>query len=59
MLSWRLSNTLDGDFCIETLLDALQSGAQPEIFNTDQGSQFTSPKFTKVLLDRGIKISMD
>lgn len=56
VLSWRLSNTLDGDFCIETLLDALQSGAQPEIFNTDQGSPFTSPKFTKVLLDRGIKI---
>jgi putative transposase len=59
VLSWRLSNTLDGDFCIETLRDALRSGAQPEIFNTDQGSQFTSPKFTEVLLERDIKISMD
>ena len=59
VLSWRLSNTLDGDFCIETLQDALNTGAQPEIFNTDQGSQFTSPKFTKVLLDREIRISMD
>jgi putative transposase len=59
VLSWRLSNTLDGDFCIQTLQDALRSGAKPEIFNTDQGSQFTSPKFTQVLLDQEIRISMD
>ncbi len=59
VLSWRLSNTLDVDFCIETLKDALNTGVQPEIFNTDQGSQFTSPKFTKVLHDREIQISMD
>lgn len=59
VLSWRLSNTLDGDFCIETLQDALNTGVQPEIFNTDQGSQFTSPKFTTLLLDRDIQISMD
>jgi putative transposase len=59
VLSWRLSNTLDGDFCIETLRDALGSGAKPEIFNTDQGSQFTSPRFTEVLLKQDIKISMD
>jgi len=59
VLSWRLSNTLDGDFCIENLQDALNTGVQLEIFNTDQGSQFTSPKFTQVLLDREIRISMD
>lgn len=59
VLSWRLSNTIDADFCIRTLQEALDTGARPEIFNTDQGSQFTSPRFTKVLLDMGIKISMD
>jgi putative transposase len=59
VLSWRLSNTIDTDFCIKTLQDALDTGARPEIFNTDQGSQFTSPRFTKVLLDLDIKISMD
>ncbi len=59
VLSWRLSNTLDADFCIETLRDALATGARPSIFNTDQGSQFTSPRFTQVLLDKEIQISMD
>ena len=59
VLSWRLSNTMDVDFCIGTLEDALESGIKPEIFNTDQGSQFTSPKFTQVLLDNRVQISMD
>jgi len=59
VLSWRLSNTMDVDFCIETLEDALESGIKPEIFNTDQGSQFTSPKFTQILLDHKVQISMD
>lgn len=58
VLSWRLSNTLDTDFCVEALTDALQQGT-PEIFNTDQGSQFTSDAFTKPLLERNIRISMD
>jgi putative transposase len=58
VLAWRLSNSLDADFCVECLKDALQYG-KPEIFNTDQGSQFTSAEFTKVLLDRNIAISMD
>lgn len=58
VLSWRLSNTLTVDFCIEALEDALALG-KPLIFNTDQGSQFTSHDFTQVLLTRGIKVSMD
>ncbi len=59
VLSWRVSNTLDTDFCIEALREALQRFAPPEIFNTDQGSQFTSEAFTGVLKDHGIAISMD
>ena len=59
VLSWRVSNTLDTDFCIEALEEALQRFAAPEIFNTDQGSQFTSEAFTGVLEDHGVKISMD
>lgn len=59
VLAWRLSNSLDTAFCIEALEDALARFGQPEIFNTDQGSQFTSEAFTQVLLARGIKISMD
>jgi putative transposase len=59
VLSWRLSNTIDTEFCVRTLLDALDRGIHPEIFNTDQGSQFTSPRFTRVLEERQIKISMD
>jgi putative transposase len=59
VLSWRVSNTLDTDFCIEALEEALQRFAAPEIFNTDQGSQFTSEAFTDVLKAHGIAISMD
>ena len=58
VLSWRLSNTLDADFCVEALEQALDMQV-PGIFNTDQGSQFTSTKFTGVLLDNKVKISMD
>jgi putative transposase len=59
VLAWRLSNSLDTSFCVEALEDALGRFGQPEIFNTDQGSQFTAEAFTRVLRDRGIKISMD
>ena len=59
VLSWRLSITMEAAFCVETLEDALARHGKPEIFNTDQGSQFTSPAFTGVLADRGIAISMD
>ena len=59
VLSWRVSNTLDTDFCIEAMEEALQRFGAPEIFNTDQGSQFTSEAFTDVLKSRGIDISMD
>ncbi|MBW7057979.1 DDE-type integrase/transposase/recombinase, partial [Paracoccus bogoriensis] len=59
VLAWRLSNTMDVEFCIEALEEALARHGRPEIFNTDQGSQFTSPRFTKVLLDAAVKISMD
>jgi len=58
MLSWRLSNTLDADFCLEALREALHKG-RPDIFNTDQGSQFTSGEFTGLLESHGVKISMD
>lgn len=59
VLSWRLSNTLDASFCIEALEEALNRYGAPAIFNTDQGSQFTSEGFTGVLLSHGISISMD
>ena len=59
VLSWRVSNTLDADFCVEALKDAISRYGCPEIFNTDQGRQFTSKEFTDVLKDNGIKISMD
>jgi len=59
VLAWRLSITLHADFCIEALEDALGRFGKPEIFNSDQGSQFTSIDFTKVLLTEEIKISMD
>jgi len=59
VLAWRLSNTMEVDFCIEALEEALARFGSPEIFNTDQGSQFTSPRFTAVLKDAGVKISMD
>src|SRR5690606_9482541 len=58
VLSWRLSNTLEGAFCCEALDEAL-SISRPEIFNSDQGSQFTSVKFTSRLEQCGIAISMD
>ena len=58
-LSWRLSNTIDTVFCVEALEEALERYGRPEIFNTDQGSQFTSLDFTKVLRREGIEISMD
>ena len=58
IISWRLSNSLDKDFCIEALKDALKTG-KPEIFNSDQGCQFTSTEFTDVLKEHSIKISMD
>lgn len=58
VLTWRLSNRLDSSFCIEALEEALASG-RPEIFNTDQGSQFTSAEFTSRLLDRAVAVSMD
>ena len=58
VLSWRLSNTLDVDFCLEALEEALQI-ARPEIFNSDQGSQFTSREFTGRLESAGVTISMD
>ena len=59
VLAWRLSNTLDAGFCVEALDDALARHGQPEIFNTDQGSQFTSGAFTGRLQAAGIQISMD
>jgi putative transposase len=59
VLSWRLSNTLDPSFCVEALEEALRNCGVPEIFNTDQGSQFTAEAFTGVLSARGIRISMD
>src|SRR6201989_1699846 len=59
VLSWRLSITMEAAFCVETLEDALARHGKPDIFNTDQGSQFTSAAFTGVLTDHGIAISMD
>lgn len=59
VLAWRLSNTLESSFCIEALEDALARFGPPEIFNTDQGAQFTADSFTRILRDRGIKVSMD
>jgi putative transposase len=59
VLAWRLSITLEAAFCIEALEEAIAHHGRPEIFNTDQGSQFTSHDFTSVLLKAGIAISMD
>ena len=58
VLAWRLSNTLEAGFCAEALEEALSQG-QPEVFNTGQGSQFTSLEFTQVLQEQGVRISMD
>jgi putative transposase len=59
VLAWRLSNTMDTSFCVSALEEALAKFGTPEIFNTDQGSQFTSAAFTGVLTTAGIRISMD
>ena len=59
VLSWQLSNTLDGRFCIDALEEALSQKRKPEIFNTDQGCQYTSTAFTSRLKDHKIRISMD
>jgi len=59
VLSWKLSNTLDAGFCAEALEDAILYHGKPDIFNTDQGVQFTSELFTGILLANGIRISMD
>ena len=58
VLSWELSDTLEGTFCVSALQQALAKG-RPEIFNTDQGTQFTAETFTKALEDREVRISMD
>ena len=58
VLSWRLSNTLDAGFCVDALDEALSKGC-PEVFNTDQGAQFTSEAFTGILEQHGVRISMD
>ena len=59
VLAWRLSNTLTTDFCLEAVQEAIDRYGAPEIFNTDQGSQFTSFEFTQLLKDNRIAISMD
>ena len=59
VLAWRLSITMEAAFCVETLEDAMAHHGKPEIFNTDQGSQFTGSAFTGVLANNGIAISMD
>lgn len=59
ILAWRLSNSLDSSFCVDALEEALYLNGRPEIFNTDQGSQYTSEAFTSVLIENDIRISMD
>jgi putative transposase len=59
VLSWRVSNSLHVEFCVSALQEALRKYGKPEIFNTDQGSQFTSEEFTKILKEQRIQISMD
>ncbi|WME50797.1 IS3-like element ISPpu29 family transposase (plasmid) [Pseudomonas aeruginosa] len=59
VLSWRLSNSMDASFCVDCLEDALREHGRPEVFNSDQGSQFTSAAFTGVLKREGVAISMD
>ena len=59
VLAWRLSNTMDTEFCLQALTDALERCGGAEIFNTDQGSQFTSIAFTSALQDAGMRCSMD
>jgi putative transposase len=59
VLAWRISNTLEAGFCVDCLEEALRAHGRPEVFNTDQGSQFTSDAFTGVLLREGLAVSMD
>jgi putative transposase len=59
VLSWRLSNTLEADFCVEALREAIEKYGTPDVFNTDQGTQFTSQDFISVLTSNNISISMD
>jgi putative transposase len=59
VLAWRLSNSMEVEFCLEALEEAMARYGRPEIFNTDQGSQFTSPRFTELLIGAGVKVSMD
>ena len=59
VIAWRRSNSMDADFCVEALKEAIANHGKPEIFNTDQGSQFTSGAWINVLTDPKIKISMD
>ncbi len=59
VLSWRISNTMTTDFCLDAVREAISRHGRPEIFNTDQGSQFTSSEFTGLLKEQGIQISMD
>ena len=59
VLSWELSVTMDTEFCVSAVAEALSVGPRPEIFNTDQGAQFTSEAFTRPLLELGVSISMD
>ena len=59
VLAWRLSNTMEASFCIDAVEEAIARYGCPQIFNTDQGSQFTSADFTSVLINYGISISMD
>ena len=59
VLAWRVSGTMDAGFCVSALKEALRRYGRPEIFNTEQGSQFTSTAFTGLLKAKGIKISMD
>jgi putative transposase len=59
VLAWRLSNTMDVDFCVAALEEAIARHGRPDIFNTDQGSQFTSFAFPTILKETGIRISMD
>jgi len=58
VLTWRLSNTMEAEFCVEALKDVLAKYGPPEIFNSDPGSQFTSDDFTQVLKDAKVKISL-
>lgn len=59
ILSWRISNTMEVGFCIETVLEALETFGEPEFFNSDQGSQYTSSKFQELFVGRTTKVSMD